>query len=78
MEDTESTESELFTIQQRTSAARLEGKLTTDGRGWARVIPASWDWQIKKQKSIKLACRVFVFALPHSQRECTRACVYPC
>jgi hypothetical protein len=25
----------------------------------------------KKQKSIKLACRVFVFALRHSRRECT-------
>jgi hypothetical protein len=28
-EDTESTERELFTIQQRTGAARAEGKLTT-------------------------------------------------
>jgi hypothetical protein len=27
----------------------------------------------KKQKSGKPACRVFVFALPHSQRECTCA-----
>jgi len=30
----------------------------------------------KKQKSIKLACRVFVFALPHSHRECTCADVF--
>jgi hypothetical protein len=27
----------------------------------------------KKQKSGKPACRVFVFALPHSRRECTRS-----
>jgi hypothetical protein len=27
----------------------------------------------KKQKSGKPACRVFVFTLPHSRRECTRA-----
>jgi hypothetical protein len=27
----------------------------------------------KKQKSGKLACSVFVFVLPHSRRECTRA-----
>ena len=27
----------------------------------------------KKQKSRKPACRVFVFALPHSRRECIRA-----
>jgi hypothetical protein len=27
----------------------------------------------KKQKSGKPACRVFVFALPHSPRECARA-----
>jgi hypothetical protein len=40
---------------------------------WARMIPASWDWQKKKQESGKPACRVFVFALPHSRRECTRS-----
>jgi hypothetical protein len=27
----------------------------------------------KKHKPIKPACRIFVFALPHSQRECTCA-----
>jgi hypothetical protein len=28
----------------------------------------------KSKKTGKPACRVFVFALPHSRRECTRAC----
>jgi len=27
----------------------------------------------KKQKLVKRACRLFVFALPHSHCECTRA-----
>jgi hypothetical protein len=31
----------------------------------------------KKQKSGKPACRVFLFALPHSLRECPRALDFP-
>jgi hypothetical protein len=35
--------------------------------------PSSVGLAEKKQKSGKPACRVFVFVLPHSRRECSRA-----
>jgi hypothetical protein len=34
------------------------------------VAPSQLGLAEKNQKSIKLACRFFVFALPHSRREC--------
>ena len=39
---------------------------------WARIIPASWDWQ-KKAKILQACLQSFCFTLPHSRSECTCA-----
>ena len=66
---TENTERELFTIQQRTSAARLEGKyeprmawIGTDKKGLGCSRQA--NGAEKQQTSCKRACASFDFSPP--------------